>query len=121
MDRSEDGAREQLLTDLVAAGPSTEAWTAIYNLFAAWPENDSKQRHLDRATELLEAWDDRLRFAYSSNGFLYDGARLSSLARLLRSVEIYRREDRGAAELSAIASSEYAAGLTSLTIVHSDV
>jgi hypothetical protein len=121
LSRMDDRDRAELLAEILSKGPSKETWEAICELFALWPENAAKARYLDLAEQELSSWDDRLRFAQSDSGFLYDGERLSSLARLVKSIEIYRREQRGAAELYAIATSEYATRLTCLSIWRSEV
>ena len=116
-----DDGRVALLVDVLSAGPSEAAWEAICELFALWPDSQAKLRSLEQADRDLAAWDDRLRTADTSSRALFEGARLASLARIVKSVSVYRREDGGDRELEAIVRSEDAAHLTRLTIVRSDI
>ena len=116
-----DSDRHALLTEIVGQPPSENAWQAILELFASWPDSESKSADLTWADAALASWPDRVRFIYSSNDLLYEGRKLSMLARLVRSIEVYRRDERASAELLAIASSEYAIGLTYLIIRSSEI
>jgi hypothetical protein len=115
-----DDERARLLREILQRPPSEATWLALWELFATWPDGRSRTRYLEVALEMLATWPDKLRFMYSSNSLLYDGQGLSVLARLVRSIEIYRREEQGSGELFAIASSEYSAELTHLSILHSE-
>lgn len=117
--RMTDAERESLCTEVLGRGPSEASWLALWELFASWPEGETKTRQLAAAERALDGWPDRVRSMTSASQALYDGARLAPLARLLRSIEISRRDDSGASELLAIASSPEAAGLTYLNIVRS--
>lgn len=119
--RMDDAERATLLDEVLAQPPSKEAWLAICELVVSWPEGLAKSAGLLRAERALASWDDDLRFLWSSDGGLYDGGRLSSLARLAKVIEIYRRESRGSAELTAIATSDNARRLSRLRIVRSEV
>lgn len=121
LSRMNDSDRARLLAEILRQPQSETAWQAILELFATWPNGASKAQHLDIALKALEAWPDKLRFIYSSNGLVYEGNRFSALARLVRSIEIHRREQQGSAELSAIASSEYSAELRWLSIDRSEI
>ena len=116
-----DNDRARLVTEALQGPPSEASWQALWELFADWPDGTSKTHHLEIALRGLANWPDKLRLRYSSDGRLYDGMQLSRLARLVRSVEIYRRDQIGSGELFAIASSEYSADLKYLTIVQSEI
>ena len=116
-----DSDRHALLTEIVGQPPSESAWQAIWELFASWPDGEAKSADLTWADDALASWPDRVRFVYSSNDLLYEGRNLSMLARLVRSIEVYRRDERASAELLAIASSEYVIGLTYLSIQGSEI
>jgi hypothetical protein len=121
LSRMDNGERGELLEKLFEEGPSERAWQGIVELFALWPEGQQKQRYIQFAEQRLAAWDDRLRFVWSANGVLYNGEQLSPLARLVRSIEIYRRGEEGSRELFIIANSEQANQLTYLTIRRSEI
>lgn len=116
-----DAGRTALCAEILDRPPSEKTWQALLELFAVWPENDAKSRQLDIAEERLANWDDSLRRADSSKAFLYEGQGLSSLTRLIKSIEIYRREERGTAELMALANSRFATRLISLSIFDSEI
>ena len=116
-----DGDRADLLREVLRGGPSESAWRAMYELFALWPDNEAKIASLEAADRDLASWDDRLRAADTSSTALFDGPRLASLARIVRSISIYRRGDGGRSELLAVAASEGAARLTRLEIVRSEI
>ncbi len=113
--------RADLLKEILDQEPSKEVWQALIELFSSWPEDGLMEENLHLAEEKLAGWDDRLRMMWSHSGILYEGERLSSLARLVRFIQIYRREERGSDELLAIATSEYARQLAFLSIVHSEI
>jgi Leucine Rich repeat len=121
LQQMDDGARRALLMELLGRGQSEAVWVAVCELFAAWPEGQEKADALSAAEQALDSWDDRLRHVISSWGYLYEGGGLASLARLVRSVEISRREERGSGELYAIANSEHARNLKYLTIDRSEL
>ena len=121
LSRMNNSDRASLLDEILAKGPSEASWLALWELFATWPATAEKTRHLDMAEQALGSWPDRLRSISSSSSLLYEGQQLSELARLAKTIEIYRREDRAPSELQAIASSRYSVGLTSLEIVRSEI
>jgi hypothetical protein len=121
LSRMNDTDRADLLTEILRQPPSKTLWNAIWELFATWPSGEIKSRHLEFTLQALATWPDELRFMYSSNSLLYDGNRLSMLARMVRSIEVHRREESGTAELLAIASSEYSAELKYLSIDRSEI
>lgn len=121
LQRMDDRDRRELLRELLGQGQSEAAWGAILELFASWPEGDEKADALGVAEQALDAWDDQLRHVASSWRYLYEGEGLASLARLVCSIKIYRREQHGTRELYAIASSEHARNLKYLTVVKSEL
>src|SRR2546425_11996530 len=102
LSQMDDRGRADLFAELCRKKPSEETWQAIWELFALWSESAEKAKYLDVAERELASWDDRLRFVWAANAFLYDGEHLSSLVRLVRSIHIYRREEHGSTELRAI-------------------
>lgn len=118
--RMDDEARNELLRDLLKQKQSETTWRAICELFTAWPEGEEKAKALFGADQALDAWDDKLRHLTSSWGPLYDDSELTSLVRLVRSLRIYHREERGSVELWAIAHSQYVQNLRYLTVVRSE-
>jgi hypothetical protein len=110
-----------LLAEILRRPASETTWQALWELFAASPTGQAKTENLDTAVKSLAAWPDQLRLTDSSNGLLYEGHGLSPLARMVRSMDVYRREQHGSAELSAIVSSEYVDGLCYLSITHSEI
>lgn len=121
LERMTDTERTELLTEVLRREPAEPTWRALYELFATWPDNEGKVEALQTAERALDGWDDRLRLADTASTDLFDGTRLSSLARLVRSIRIYRRGDGGGSELAAVVTSEEAAGLTRLSIVRSEI
>ncbi|MGH3823176.1 MAG: hypothetical protein ACRDRA_10140 [Pseudonocardiaceae bacterium] len=120
LSRMEDGDWVALLDQLLAL-KNAEAFSAICDVFSFWPAGHERSRQLDLSLQRMEGWDDRLRTTSSAYMGLYEGGRLSDVARLARSIEIYRREDRGSSELLAIATSEYVSELVNLSIVASEL
>ena len=118
--RMSDAERIALFEEIVSRGPSRQAWAAVYELFDLWPDSAEKERQIDAACVALAAWDDRVREQPSEIATLYRGDRLSPLARLVRSIEM-RRRDSGARELHAIATSPEAAQLKRLAIHRSEI
>lgn len=121
LERMTDTDRTDLMGEVLHKGPSENTWRALYELFALWPDNEAKFRSLEVAERELAPWDDRLRFADTASMVLFNGARLSSLARVVRSIRIYRRGDGGRSELLAVVTSEEAGRLTRLSIVRSEI
>lgn len=117
----DDLARQELLQELLRQNPSEATWRAICELYASWPEGEEKAKSLLIADQALGAWDDRLRHLSSSWPFLYDGKQLSSLAPLVRSIKLYRREEHGNREIRTIVKSELAQSLTHLTVFRSEL
>lgn len=116
-----DQDRVDLFEQLFKQKPGEGVWEGILELFALWPENKLKVKYLDLAEQRLANWDDRLRFMWSSSAYLYEPEHLTPLARLARSIQIYRCEEQGSAQLLAIATSEYTRQLSCLSIVRSDI
>lgn len=116
-----DSSRQQLLQELLLKEPSENTWLAICELFAAWSEGTEKMRSLNAANQALEAWSDQLRHLSSSWRFLYNKKGLSSLALLVRSINLYRREEHGSQELWNIVNSELVQNLKYLTIFRSEI
>jgi hypothetical protein len=116
-----DDDRAGQLREILQGPPSEAAWRALWNLFASWPAGDARARSLDAAERGLAAWPDELRSVATSDALLHEGQGLSVLARLVRGIDIYRREESGADDLRAIASSPYAIELTSLSIQRSEI
>jgi hypothetical protein len=119
--RMDDGERARLFAQIAAQGPSKEAWDAIYELFALWPGGTARTANIDAAAHALAAWDDALRFKTSDARSLYERDGLSELAGLVKSIEVYRRDQYGASELRAIVTSPQASRLTRLAIRRSDI
>lgn len=120
LSRLTDRNRADLLEEICRQEPSKEAWQAICELFALWPENEEMRRNLALAGSKLANWDDSLRFSTSAKRYLYDGEVLASLASLVKSIDIYRREGLGNIELRSIARSEHVR-LTRLSISRSEI
>lgn len=116
-----DRDRARLLSEILERPPSEASWQALWELFGNWPDGPLLTQHIEIAVSALATWPDKLRFVHSSDQRLYDGVELSVLGRLVRSIEIYRSEQQGSSALFAIASSEYSSGLTSLSIVRSEI
>jgi hypothetical protein len=119
--RLDDDARVGRLGEILQGPPSEAVWRALWDLFAGWPDGESRARSLDAAERALAAWPDELRFVTTSNALLHEGQSLSALTRLVRAIEVHRREQHGTADLQAIASSPHIAGLTSLSIQRSEI
>ena len=117
----DDGDRTALSEEIVQRPPSSETWAALCELFALWPEGDAKHRAVEQAANAIAAWDDTLRSASSAHAYLFTRDKLSSVARLVKSIDIYRRTTNGSRELTAIAQSELAANLARLAIVRSEI
>lgn len=118
--RMDDAARGALFDEIAARGPSEATWGAIVELFNLWPDGAGKSRQIDAANAALRGWDDEIRYLSSSNGALYSGPKLSALARLVRSIEV-RRRDPGTAEIHAIVASPEASHLKRLAIYRTDI
>jgi hypothetical protein len=116
-----DEARHKQLLELLKQGQSETTWRAIYDLFASWPEGEEKAKSLIVADQALSVWDDRLRHVFSAWGHLFVDEKLASVARLARSIEIYRREQYGSSNLWGIVNSEHAQNLKYLIVISSDL
>lgn len=110
-----------ILLDQLLALRNAEAFSTICDLFAFWLTGPERSRQLLRTLQTMESWDDEIRTVSSAYGPLYEGERLSDVARLARCIEIHRQEQRGGSALFAIATSEYVRGMVSLSIVASDL
>jgi Ran GTPase-activating protein (RanGAP) involved in mRNA processing and transport len=113
--------RFELLEELLQQPPEAMVWHAICDLFAIWPEEREKEEALDYADAHLSDWDDALRQVYSSLNLLDSNHKISSLGKLIRSIELYRREENGDRELTYIAKSPYFQNLKRLSIVRSEI
>lgn len=112
-----DTYREQLLRDIVRSGPSENSWNAILELFASWPENAAKEDAYAWCNQQLQPWKDSLRSVNSAWRYLYKhGNKLSSVAKIVRSIHILQREENGNTELQIICSSSYITNLKRLII-----
>lgn len=116
-----DPDRRRLLRELLEMKRGADVWLSICELFASWPPGTGKSASLDAACAALESWDDHLRHLSSSWRFLYEANTLSPLALLVRSIELYQREECGSSELWKIATSEYARNLRSLMVYKSEI
>lgn len=121
LESMDDGDRKDLLDHILASGASEKAWSALCELFTAWPEGEAKERLLADADFRLKTWDDHLRHLSSAWRHLYAGGQVASIARLARYVSIYRREENGNRELRSIAGSPWFARLKYLTINNSTI
>jgi hypothetical protein len=123
--RMNDGDRCALLIELLGQPASESSWQALWELFACWPADSTRADAIEIAKRTLAAWPDRLRFASSSDTRLHkssdSGRRLSPIAQLVRTVEIYRRNENGSSELQAIAASEQARCFTIISIQRSEI
>lgn len=119
--RLDDAERTRLAAGLAARPPSQAAWQMLWELFGAWPDGAAKTASLADADRALAGWDDRLRTVPSSDRRLIDGGRLTEAAKLVRSVEIHRRDAQGSAELAALATSDASRNLAFLAIVRSEI
>jgi hypothetical protein len=110
-----------LLRDVLQADPSPQTWLVLCELFVLWPDGESKSSSLKLAEQELSSWDDRLRVAPVSGHELYSEAGFSSLARIVRSIEIFGRGSSGSTDLMAIIASPESARLTRLTVVDAEI
>ncbi|GIM94224.1 hypothetical protein [Paractinoplanes toevensis] len=101
--------------------PDRDGFAAICGVFAGWPHGPERSRELRRVRGLLESWSDAARTETTASGWLFDGGGLADLAVLVRTLEIYRREERGSGDLLAVAGSPYLKDLVCLRILSSDV
>jgi len=110
-----------LLQKIVTLPGSEEAWNAILELFATWPESPAKQSALDWADSALNSWDDEVRILRSSSSYIYENSGLANFTRIARSVEINNREVHGNEELTRIAMSPQLSRLRRLIIYRSEI
>src|SRR5688572_19190905 len=99
----DDSGWERLLAELLVRPATAPVWEAVYALFASWPEGSRKFAAIERTEVHLEAWDEALRRASAGNVDLFEADGLSSLATLVRRIEIHRRVAQGSNELEAVA------------------
>jgi Leucine Rich repeat len=116
-----DQERHNQLLELLERDQSKEAFQAVFKIFASWPDGVEKCKALVLADRALDAWDDSSRHLDSGRSYLYEGKKLAPIAYLIRSIEIYRREENGTKELWAIVKSEYVRNLRRLAILSSEV
>jgi hypothetical protein len=109
------------LLDQLLPMNDADAFASICEVFARWPTGDERSRRLAATRETMASWDDEIRAASSASARLYERDHLSDVATLVREMEIYRREDRGGAELLAMATSEFLRELVTLSIVASEL
>lgn len=121
LERMTDTDRADLLREVLREGPSENTWRSVVELFAMWPDGEAKLDALAWADRALASWDDRLRAADTASTALFDGPRLSSLARIVRSISIHRRAEGGRSELLAVIGSGEAGRLARLDIVRSEI
>jgi hypothetical protein len=117
----DDPGRMALSERVARSGPSENAWRALLELFASWPENDAKIKAYELVNRKIGNWDDRLRVLNSSWTILYDDGALTSLARIARTINISRREQYGNKELSAIVRSPAVSDIGTLVINRSEI
>ncbi len=115
------GDRAALLSELLAEPPSERIWNALLELFVAWPEDADRGPALSAALVQLEGWPEALRTVSSAKGYLYRGKGLADLARLARSIALYRRDREGSREAIAIAGSPHVQRLTALNVVRCEL
>src|SRR5689334_14203479 len=113
--------RFQLLQRIISSGQSESSWRAILELFASWPDSVEKSHALEHADEQLSTWDDSLGTVNSAWIYLYENSHLSSVAVIVRLINISRREQYGNKELKAITTSPFVASLKGLTIYKSEI
>jgi hypothetical protein len=116
-----DSDRHALLEKIIKTGPSENAWRAILELLASWPENNAKAGIYDWLNRELEGWSDAIRHINSSWTFLYENNKLLPIAKIARSVTIARREQYGNKELKIIVSSPEIINIRTLTINWSEI
>ena len=110
-----------LLQKIVALPGSEEAFDAILELFATWPESPAKQSAIDWADSALDSWNEELRIIRSSSSYIYDKNRLANFTGIARAVEINNREVHGNEELTLIAKSPQLSKLRRLSIYRSEI
>jgi len=115
-------SRRQLLEKIVRAGPSERTWRALLELLASWPEDEAKEQAYDWLRPQLASWGDKIRNVNSAWTFLYgDDDRLTSIAKIVRSVTISHREQFGNKELKSIVNTSDIRDITTLIIQKSDI
>jgi hypothetical protein len=105
----------------IGALENPDGFPAICELFAVRPAGQERSGQLLSTLQRMENWDEHIRSLSSAYSYLYEGSQLSDVARLARSIEIYRREESGSSALLAIATSQYVSELVSLRIVASEL
>lgn len=116
-----DKERFSLLEELLQKSPETSVWNAICELFTTWTEGQEKEAALDYADTNLAHWDNSLRHIDSSWMPLYYDDEVSSLGKLIRSIEISDRSEVGTTELIQIAQSPYLQNLKRLSILRCEI
>lgn len=114
-----DTERMQLLSEILNSGQSELSWKAICELIFVWPENKEKDLAIDFANKHLSSWNDESRHVYSSS--IFSKGQIYSLAKIVRSVIIYKREENGNRELIAICESPFIKDLKYLVVNKSDI
>lgn len=113
--------RFSLLEELLQQSPGQSVWDAICELFITWSEENKKEEALDYADKHLSHWDSKLRHVTSAWSPLYSDGKVSSIGKLIRSIQIYRRSDEGTKELIRIANSPYLQNLKYLSIIRCEI
>ncbi len=115
--------RFALLQELLQQPPEKSVWRAIWELFATWPDEREKEEALDYADTHLSHWNDTLRHITSGlrpiNSTwrsLYSNNKVSSLGKLIRSIDLYRYKEYSDTHLIRIANSSYLQNLKHLSI-----
>ena len=120
-----DGDRRGLLAEVLAQPASKPAWQALWELFTSWPDGGARAEAIATAQRALAAWPDQSRMVSSADGRLFEwpdtGRRLTPIAQLVRSIELYHSDQSGSNELRAIVTSEHARFITALSIVRSEI
>jgi hypothetical protein len=118
----DDAGRQRLVEAIVRAGPSERAWRALLELLASWPDDAAKEEVFTGLAQSLQNWPDEVLAVNSSWTFLYgEDGRMSSLARIVRSIAITHREQYGNRELKAILATPGIGDLRTLVIHKSEI
>jgi Leucine Rich repeat len=117
----DDAGKYKLLKRIIHSGPSENAWRAILELLASWPDNAVKKDGYDLLKRELESWSNDIRSINSSWTILYENHKLSSIAKIVRSVIISRREQYGNRELISIINTPEISEVKTLVVNRSEI
>lgn len=118
----DDAGRRQLLERIVLTAPGEGAWRALLELLASWPDNMAKEQAYDWLDGQLENWPDNIRAVNSSWTFIYsEEGKMSSIAKIVRSVTISHREQYGNSELKSILNTPEIRDIRTLVIHKSEI